>query len=154
MTRREEIEARLQEILEAEGEVTPDLVIEDARDEESPLHGEFEWDVEKAAMEAWRATARRLIRSVSLVVNTEAVYLAVPRYVRNPDAETREQSYVSTSELRTDRDRAWAALSRAIDAADAMIRRAEKVAVAVGLADEVRLVATALEQVKQKVAAA
>ena len=145
------IEERIEILRTMRGrEFGPDVVIEDARDSESPLHDEFPWDVEKAAMEHWREIARDIIHSVQVFQTTEKMQIAVPRYVRNPDAKPNEQSYVSTAELRTDHDRAWQALSYEIERADAMIRRAQRVALAVGLENEVEFVATAIASVKSK----
>jgi hypothetical protein len=57
---------RLEEIA-VEGEITPELVLEDAKDSASPLHDYFEWDDSTAAFE-WRLQqARVLIRSIDLV---------------------------------------------------------------------------------------
>jgi hypothetical protein len=148
---REAIEARIQEIYERDGKVTADAVIEEAKDPKSPLHGEFEWDVEKAAMEAWRETARRLIRSVRVQVHTETWTVAVPRYVRNPESPQREQSYAEAADLRGDHDRAMASLAYEIERADGAIRRAEKVAMSVGLSDEIEFVASAIQHVKEAV---
>lgn len=54
------------EVLRAEGkgELTPDAVVADARNPNSPLHSHFEWDNGKAAEQHRLAQARRLIRAV------------------------------------------------------------------------------------------
>lgn len=146
------IEQRIEKLRAAHGAAFgPDVVIDDARDKKSPLHTEFEWDRDAAAMEHWRDTARHIIHVVTIVQKTKAQTLAVPAYVRNPDAKARDQGYVSTAELRSDRDRAWAALQYAVEQADSMIRRAQRVAIAVGLEEEVEFVASALAEVKQKI---
>jgi hypothetical protein len=49
-------------IYEERGELTPSIVVEEAEDEESPLHDRFEWDNDKAAHEYRLAQARTLIR--------------------------------------------------------------------------------------------
>lgn len=62
-----QVEKELQALADESGELTPDLVLEAARDETSPLHSHFEWDDTEAA-EQWRKEqARRLIRSVTIV---------------------------------------------------------------------------------------
>lgn len=48
--------------------LTPKMVVDDARKSDSPLHGEFEWDKNKAAEKYWIAQARSLISSVSYQV--------------------------------------------------------------------------------------
>lgn len=49
------------------GAITPNLVVDVAREEASPLHKYFEWDDGKAAEAHRLAQARQLIRSVSVV---------------------------------------------------------------------------------------
>lgn len=46
--------------------LTPDVVVQDARRRQSPLHGAFEWDDAAAAHQHRLETARSLIRSVSI----------------------------------------------------------------------------------------
>lgn len=152
---REAVENRIRELFESHGKITPDIVIEDAKNPDSPLHDQFEWDVNKAAMEAWRDTARRLIRSVRVVVTFEDVQFKgkgrpQPVFVRDPGSTNREQGYARAAELRSDRDRAMAALMYEIDRADSAIKRAQDVAVALGLSDEVRFVSSAIETVRRK----
>ena len=50
------------------GELTTEVVVDDARSENSPLHAAFTWD-DEAAAEAHRKTeARQLIKSVKVIV--------------------------------------------------------------------------------------
>ena len=154
---RQSIDERLQQLYDEHGCLTPDIVIEDARDTESPLHEQFNWDVQEAAMEAWRATARRLIRTVKVQVTIEdtkwdpkARTILPPIYVRDPSRPSAEQGYARVADLRSDRDRAMAALMYEIDRADAAIRRAREVADALGLLDEVNIVSSALSTVRRK----
>lgn len=68
----------LEALLEgADGRLTPDVVVEDARDKNSPLHPNFEWDDKRAATEHRRETARRLIGSL-VVVEIAAKPVEVP----------------------------------------------------------------------------
>lgn len=145
------IEQRIEELRANHGPgFGPDIVIEDAKDEASPLHTEFEWDVDRAALEHWRETARRIIRVVTVTVQTHKVIVPVPAYVRDPDSKTKEQGYVATAELRSNKDRAWAALAYEIDRADAAIKRAQRVAIAVGLEDDVEFVRSAIASLKSE----
>src|SRR4051794_38416660 len=79
------------------GRVTPDAVIEAAKNPKSALHGEFEWDVTKAAYQHWTDTARRLIREVRLVVTYEDIRIAAPYYIADPGTD--ESSYIQTSKI-------------------------------------------------------
>lgn len=57
----------LQGIYDQHGELTAELVVETARDENHPLHSRFEWD-NAAAGDQWRKSqAAELIRSVKVV---------------------------------------------------------------------------------------
>ena len=148
---REAIEARIQGIADRDGNLTPDAIVEDAQNPESPLHGEFEWDDAKAAMEARRETARRLIRSVKVTIQTETHTIAVPRYVRSPGVSEREQSYSEAASLRGDYERAMASFAYEVDRAEAAIKRAQKVAYSLGLQDDVEWLIGEIVTMKQKV---
>jgi hypothetical protein len=149
------VEDRIRELYDKHGRVTPDLVIEDAKDKKSPLHQCFEWDVQAAALEAWRETARRLIRSVKVVRTFEDVKFTgkgrpIPEFVRDPKAPSSDQGYSRAAELRSERDLAMSALMYEIDRADAAINRARNVAEALGLEEDIRLVASAIATVRKK----
>jgi hypothetical protein len=51
--------------------VTPELILDDARDEDSPYHGEFTWDDIKAAHAHRMQEARKLLGSIHVVVKTK-----------------------------------------------------------------------------------
>lgn len=55
-------------IWQREGQLTAELVVDEARDPSSPLHARFEWDDQKAAHEHRLAQARQIIRIVADVV--------------------------------------------------------------------------------------
>lgn len=77
------------------GRITPAAVVVAARDPKNPLHREFNWDVDKAAMAHWLDRARDLIREVRLVLTVENVRIAAPYYVSDP--ATLSASYIETS---------------------------------------------------------
>lgn len=56
----------LQEIYEAQGRLTPALVVEEARDPGHSLHSRFEWDDAVAGEEWRRDQAQQMIRSVKV----------------------------------------------------------------------------------------
>lgn len=68
------------------GELTPQDVVNDARNDNSPLHSFFEWD-DSAAAEAHRlAQARGLIRSVvAIYVREEAPAVRTKMFVHVPE---------------------------------------------------------------------
>jgi hypothetical protein len=60
----------LQGIYSTAGRLTPELVLDDARDPDSPLHDRFEWDDTLAAEKYRRGQAADLIRSVRITYTT------------------------------------------------------------------------------------
>jgi hypothetical protein len=91
----------LERLRESHGTLTPDSVLEAARDEDSPLHHAFEWDDTEAARQHRLAQARRLIVSIR-VVNSPA-QARVPAYisVRTPD---RGRSYLPSGQVLSSED--------------------------------------------------
>ena len=61
-----QVEVALDELNQAHGHLTPDLVVQAAQYEQSPIHSIFEWDDGKAAHQHRLWQARRLIRSVRI----------------------------------------------------------------------------------------
>jgi len=81
-----------------EGRITPEEVVADARDPESPLHGCFTWDVATAAAKCLIHEARYLIRcyEVQIVRNGDAPLVVCPANVRIV-AKDEPSRYVSAS---------------------------------------------------------
>ena len=82
------------------GELTPQDVIDDARNNNSPLHSFFEWTDSKAAEQYRLQQARGLIRSVvAIYVNDEKPAVKQRAFVHIPEAGTphyRETSHAMT----------------------------------------------------------
>ncbi len=134
---REAVWACLQRLEEETGTLRVDDVIDEARDPDSPLHTEFDWD-DSVAAEKWRREqARELIRTVRVEIVIQNHTIIAPAYVRDPSAGTKEQSYVSTVRIRNDKDTARDALMYEIDRIESSLARARNVAAALGLEAEV-----------------
>jgi hypothetical protein len=152
---RQAVDERIRELYHEHGKITPDIVIEDAKDPESPLHGEFQWDVDKAAMEAWRETARRLIRSVTVVVHTEsktfkATGYRLSEFVHNPASSNREQGYARIHDVRRDKDQARAVLMYEIDRINGALARARAICAELDLESEFNIVDDAVKAFRKK----
>lgn len=119
------------------GSITPELVIEAARNPESPLHDQFEWDVKKAAHEHWLDVARSLIRSVRVQIVNESRVLRAPYFVRDPRLPSTQQGYVAVQDVRGDADLARDTVADECARAASAFRRAQEVAAAVGVSDDV-----------------
>ena len=152
------VDDRIRELYRQNGGViTPDIVIEDAKDPASPLHEEFNWDVEAVALKAWREKARHLIRRVRVIVETEDIVFKGKghrEFISDPGKARNEQGYISRAELRTDRDRAMDAMRAEVERIEAAIRRAQEVAEDIGLSDEVEIVNESVVRLKNKLNAA
>ncbi len=71
------------------GELTPQDVLNDARNETSPLHSYFEWNDGEAAEQYRLQQARGLIRSVvAIYVREDAPAVRTRAYVHVPEAQT------------------------------------------------------------------
>ena len=137
--------AILQEIEKQHGKVTADLVVDAARDPDHPWHDRIDWDNETAG-QRWRLMqARALIRSVRYERRTETRIIAAPAYIRDPDAEANEQSYVSVALLRDDHERARSALIAEFARVASALRRARELADALNLANEVQAMLNQVE---------
>lgn len=133
----DEVRQRINQIADANGgHITADMVLADARDESSPLHGCYNWDVNGAAHEHWLDTSRRLIRSVRVVIKEERSVIRAMAYVRDPAVPSDRQGYVSVAKLRNDEDLSREALVDEFARAASALRRARELAAALGLREQ------------------
>lgn len=115
---------QLQSIHDKHGRLTPALVLDEARDPQSPLHSRFEWD-DTVAGEKWRQhQAHELIVSVRV---TYSMPDGEKRELRQFPAIRRESGYVyeplenvvedavMTKILMADMQREWQQLKRRYD---------------------------------------
>lgn len=89
------------------GDLTPDIVLDAARPESSPLHKHFEWD-DSVAAEAWRKDqARTLIQSYKLHIVDERGERTVRYYtnvvIQDAHAYRRTEDIVRIDALREQR---------------------------------------------------
>ncbi len=76
------------ERLKSTGPLTADRVLDEAADAKSPLHKYFEWDDRKAAHQYRLEQARRLIRSIEVVIeDAKGKDVALKAYYNVADAE-------------------------------------------------------------------
>jgi hypothetical protein len=93
---------QLQAIYTEQGKLTPQLVVDTARDDSHPLHDRFEWDDATAGEAYRRVQAQQLIRSVRIVREAPAEQdeTAVRAFhsISRPDGNT----YVPIEEIAED----------------------------------------------------
>ena len=131
--RREAIREYLAKLYEKHGRLTPALVVKSAKSPTSVLHDQFEWD-DTVAGAKWREEqARVLIRSIQVTITTDTSIIETVAYVRDPEAATVEQGYVSVEDLQGDRKAAKQAIIYECGRAIAMLDRARDLAFALGL---------------------
>jgi ribosome-associated translation inhibitor RaiA len=131
--RRALVENAIRALEDDQGCITPENVIDVARDPRSALHSEFEWDDAKAGHAHRLDQARVLIRSVKVVVTIERHTIAAPYYVRDPNVQPAEQGYVALERIQKDPQGALAMLNYEFTRANAHLTRAEEIAEAVGM---------------------
>jgi hypothetical protein len=119
-----------------QGELTPEVVEEKARDPKSPGHDYFEWDDAVAGYRHRLDQARTLIKTVKVEIVTTDMKLLTPHYIPDPNVPVREQGYISVYKLRTDRESAMAALHNEVDRLRGILRRTREVAASLNLSKE------------------
>jgi hypothetical protein len=144
------VQERLYALYKKHKGLTPDLVVADAKREDSPLHEHFNWDVEQAAEAYWREQARTLIRSVRFEVQVESTHVACVAYVRDPNAPVGEQGYLHVSQVRTEKDVARAVLREEFSRAGAALTRARELASVFGLKREVESLMERVDKARKK----
>lgn len=148
----EKVRAALVE-LESDGRITPDNVVDAARNPKSPLHDQFEWDDSAAAHGFRLEQARRLIRSITVVITHEQSVLRVPTWVRDPAMGGSEQGYVSVLKLSTEPENAARAIASELARVDSCLERTERIASVLGLLREVKATRKRVAKMRETVAA-
>ncbi len=112
------------------GRVTPQKLVEAARDRNHPLHEDFDWDDKSAAHQHRLHTARIIIASVRIVTKDTTRTISSPSYVRDPGRPSNEQGYISTVSLRDDKDASYEALLYETTRLQAQLERCREIAAA------------------------
>lgn len=133
------------------GSITPDLVVKDAEDSSSPLHELFEWDDSVAGHKYRLDQARQVITSVRVVLTTEHKAVSTVYYVRDPEADSTEQGYVSIDKLKSDSDLARESIVMEFSRAASYLQRARIHAEALGMAQEVDALIADIQKFKEEV---
>lgn len=111
---KESVENEIQRIYDENGNVTPSMVVETARDPSNPLHGEFEWDNDKAAHQYRLWKARKIIREVQVVyLDNKQPLVHVPTIIRE-DSKSREGEYLPINAIVKQPDKFERAMTEAL----------------------------------------
>lgn len=138
--------------LESGGRLTPRAVVDDAKSPDSPLHGLFDWDADKAADAHWLERARTIIRSVRIhAADPITTVLQAPYYVSDPTLPN-EQGYISVALAKRDPLLAKETLRVEFGRALSALTRARRVAEALGLSNELEALIANVTHVRDKAA--
>ena len=88
--------AEIKALEDRRGRLTPEQVVEAARDKASALHDCFEWDDSTAAEKYRLDQARDLLKRVKIEIEYHETTIKVVGYVRDPDADPGNQGYRAT----------------------------------------------------------
>lgn len=147
------VKACLESLAERDGgRLTPDAVVEAARDPTSPLHDHFTWDDTLAAQKCRLDEARTLIRSIRVVVRTSPLLVQAPQFVRDPTLPTDQQGYVSIGRLMNDEERSRLVVVEEFARASAALARAKVVAISLNMTEEIEELEAQLRDVATRAA--
>lgn len=131
-------------ILERDGEITVSAVLAEAKNENSPLHREFEWNQEKAAQRYLEIQARNLIKRVNVSIERDEEKLVhVPSVTYRSEGAYRPVGAViqSMSEF----ERAMSQATGKLKAAHRDVELLERMAAKAGDEDKSAILAVALQ---------
>ena len=130
----DEARQRLLEICtRAGGALTPQAVLDDARDKKSPLHSSFEWNNSEAANKYRLDQARAVIRDFHIIRIEANTLVRVPLFVHDPRRPAHNQGYVRVDAIRENRALVFRAMHREIVGALAMVHRAKALGEELGM---------------------
>jgi len=154
MRDKEAVKKELARLYAKYGLLSPEIVEREARSPSSPLHSEFEWDDALAGLHHRWEQARRLIRSVRVIVTVNRVQVKSVAYVRDPRVPVARQAYVSTEDAAKNNAIRYGVLDGEIKRAEAAIHRTLNVCAALGLEKDAKRLLSAILRFRKKVALA
>lgn len=90
--------AELERIREKRGELKPEYVVEESKDEKAVLHGCFQWD-DTIAAQMWRKEqARQLIKNITVTIVDEKVSATIRAVVNVATSASNGRSYVPVTQ--------------------------------------------------------
>lgn len=112
------------------GRPKPEVVVDDARSEASPLHDYFDWDDATAAHARRLDVARKLIGAVRVVIHRGKTTMSTPHYVHDPALARGVQGYVDMPNVRSNADTRRDVMIQELGRAASSLARARGVAAA------------------------
>jgi hypothetical protein len=127
--------ARIKALENSKGQITARRVLEEARQERSPLHPLFNWDVKHAAERWWLHRARLVIGAVSIQVTHNHAVIKAPCYV--VDTSVKGEGYRNVVAMKSDVASSRESLVYTLEMAAGQLRRAYDLAVPLKLTREI-----------------
>ena len=128
--------------------MTPQQVVDAARDTSNPLHALFDWNASAAAEKWWLHQAREIIGAVRIHVTTHDTVIKVPCYV--VDTEADGAGYRSVAALKNDPASAKESLVYTLEVAAGHLRRAYDLAGPLGLQNEINALVRQITGLQQR----
>lgn len=145
------IKDTLQALADANGgRLDAPAVVEAAKDENSPLHACFDWNVNSAAYKHWVQTARALIRSVKIVYRVDRTIVKAPVYIRDPDSES---GYRTVASIRSDKDHARDALIEEFKRVRSILDRAQRLAKVLSMDSGIETLISGVDDISEQLGA-
>ena len=157
--RAEAIKVALEALRERNGRITPQAVVQAAKNPKSVLHSQFGWDDRKEASLRRLDRARELITHyVTVTVIYKSEKITAPYYVRDPRAAPAEQGYMALVGPEMDRANATTTILSEFDRCSGAISRARRIAHVLdsqhpGLAGQLEELLARLIEVRERLAA-
>jgi hypothetical protein len=120
---------RLAELHNGNDEITPEIVLDDAKDRSSPLHGLFNWDNKTAAHQHRLWQARHLLRSVIVIydVSPDRPPEEMHAYVKLTALEDEDRTpYYAMPRVLSDKDLRARLIAQALHEVEAWRMRYER----------------------------
>lgn len=120
------------------GHITPAEIVEHARNPDSLLHDQFDWDDPSAAHKNRLDVARGLIRSCKIEFRDSTTTVRTcAAFVRDPELDHKQQGYISTRKLKDNEDLAREALVAKFTQIATELRNARDLSIALGIGSEI-----------------
>lgn len=123
----------IRSLADPDGYIEPSAVITEARSPRSLLHEDFNWNVQEAAEAHWLETARRLIRFVKLHITIQHREISCVHYVVDPERPPKSKRFIDLTIAAQHRNMAQQILLDEMERITAAVRRAQQVAMVLGL---------------------
>lgn len=117
------------------GQIKPSQVVRAAKDKRSPLHSLFDWNQANAAGKWWLHTARLILGSVKIQVETQEFNYRASAYI--VDTEVDGEGYRAVAKIKADPDSARESLIYTLEVSAGHLRRAMDLAAPLGLSKQI-----------------